>query len=57
MKVYKNVINYEIEIVTNELLNTEDLSFIQHSIQSVLNKFNRLNSHGKLVVDSKEIEL
>lgn len=57
MKVYKNVINYEIEILTDSLLNTEDLDFIRYSIESVLNKFNRLNSHGKLVVGSKEIEL
>lgn len=57
MKVYKTTISYEIETITEAKLDKEELQRIKYNIQINLNQYNRLNSDGKLVVCSKEIEV
>lgn len=57
MKLYKTIISYEVETLTEYKIDKDELERIRHNIQINLNQYNRLNSNGKLVVCSKEIQV
>ena len=57
MKVYKTTISYELETLTDAALSQEALDRIRYNIQANLNHYNMLNSNGRLVVCSQEIEV
>ena len=57
MKLYKTIITYEVETLTQDKLNSDDLELIKHNIQINLGRYNKLNTEGKIAVCQKEIEL
>lgn len=57
MKVYKTVITYEMETISDHKPDAHELEQIRHNIEINLSRLDRLNSQGRLAVCSEEIEI
>lgn len=57
MKIYKTIVQYELECVTQEKLSKDDFDRLKHNIEININNYGMVTKGGRLVVTSQEIEV
>lgn len=57
MKIYKTIVQYELECITHEKMSKDDTERLKHNIEININHYNVVTKGGRLVVTSQEIEV
>jgi hypothetical protein len=57
MKLYKTVITYELECITDKKLDKDTIERLKHNIDINIGSYNMVRTDGKIETVSKEIQV
>lgn len=57
MKLYKHTLTYELEFITDKKIDKDSIERIKHNIEININNYGMVRKEGRLIVNTKEIDV
>lgn len=57
MKIYKTTLTYELECITDRKLSKDEFERLKHNIEINISNYGMVRKEGKLIVNTKEIDV